>query len=152
MLPALDGDDAADAKSRLDRAALTAAEPISLRALTGLRYAGQLGIVENVAADREARVTVRRHAIEQIGLAAHASSEAVLADLLRDTGVAEAAVDALGRVLGGDRTRVSLHALGSPHVAISANAARFLAGAGDAATLVERLGSVNDAEVRRLLR
>ena len=41
-----------------------------LRALTGLRYAGELATVARVASDREARADVRVHAIGQLGLAA----------------------------------------------------------------------------------
>src|SRR6185436_8088032 len=57
-----------------------------------------------------------------------------------------------GKVLGGDRTRVSLHALASTHDHISKPAAAFLARSGDAAALVARLGAVKSAEVRRELR
>ncbi len=154
LLPALTDDDAADARGRLERLALGGSGPARLRALTGLRYAGQLGIVETVAGDREAPVAVRTHARAELGLASAESSEPVLADLLRDPtfAIADAAQAALARVLRGDRTRVSLHALGSPHVAISARAARYLAAAGDGATLVERLGSVDDAGVRAMIR
>ena len=154
LLPSLVGDEASDVRGRLERLAIAASGPARLRALTGLRYAGQIGIVETVASDREARSDVRNHAIEQLGLAASASSETVLADLLSDEdySVREAAVAALTRVLHGDRTRVSLHALGSPHDNISTPAARYLASAGDAAILVERLGTVKSADVRKMLR
>jgi HEAT repeat protein len=78
----------------------------------------------------------------------------VLAELLADDDytVRQAAVTALGKVLGGDRTRVSLHALGVPHDEISRPAATYLSTAGDPATLVARLGTVKSAEVRRMLR
>ncbi|HEY1813078.1 MAG TPA: hypothetical protein VGG74_12095 [Kofleriaceae bacterium] len=152
LLPALDGDDAADARGRLERLAIAGSGPARLRAITGLRYAGSLGVVENVAGDREAPVAVRQHAIAELGLAGSPATEAVLADLLRDGAVAEAALAALTRVLHGDRTRVSLHALVSPHAAVSSRAARYLAAAGDGATLVEKFGSVEDAAARSLIR
>jgi ParB family chromosome partitioning protein len=157
LLPALQGDEANDVRARLERLAIAGAGEPRKRALSGLRYAGQLGIVESVAGDREARSDIRIHAIAQLALAVAPSSpgpgtgpgpstsgETVLADLLADDdyGVREAAVAALGKVLHGDRTRVSLYALGSPFDNVSAPAARYLAAAGDAATLVERLGSV----------
>ena len=154
LLPSLQGDEAVDIRGRLERLALTGAGPARLRALTGLRYAGQLGIVQQVAVDREARTDVRVHAIAQLGLARDPATETALAELLSDDdyGVREAAVAALTKVLRADRTRVSLHALASPHDHISAPAARYLSAAGDAATLVERFGSVKSADVRKMLR
>jgi len=154
LLPALQGDEANEVRARLERLAIAGAGEPRKRALSGLRYAGQLGIVESVAGDREARSDIRIHAIAQLALAAAASSETVLADLLADDdyGVRDAAVNALMKVLHGDRTRVSLYALGSPFDNVSAPAARYLASAGDAATLVERLGTVKSAELRKSLR
>ena len=154
LLPALVGDEAAEVRARVERLATGGAGAIRLRALTGLRYAGELGLLEAVAADREAGDALRVHAVEQLGLAASASSEGVLAELLSDDNYAtrEAAFAALGKVLRGDRTRVSLHALGAPHEHISRPAATYLATAGDPVTLVARLGSVQSAEVRRMLR
>jgi ParB family chromosome partitioning protein len=154
LLPALQGDEANDVRARLERLAIAGAGEPRKRALSGLRYAGQLGIVESVAGDREARSEIRIHAIAQLALALAPSSETVLADLLADEdyGVREAAVAALAKVLHGDRTRVSLYALGSPFDNVSAPAARYLAAAGDPATLVERLGSVKSAELRKNLR
>ena len=127
-------------------------------ALTGLRHAGDprsLAILEQVAADREARTDVRAHAIEQLGLATPSPrAEPLLAELLSDDDyqVRTAANAALGRILGGDRTRIALHALGSPYEAISAPAARYLATAGEPATLVGRLGGIASADIRRMLR
>ncbi|HET9988626.1 MAG TPA: HEAT repeat domain-containing protein, partial [Kofleriaceae bacterium] len=160
LLPALEGDEANDVRARLERLAIAGAGEPRKRALSGLRYAGQLGIVESVAGDREARSDIRIHAIAQLALAASPTSpgpgvgETVLADLLSDDdyGVRDAAVAALSKVLHGDRTRVSLYALGSPFDNVSAPAARYLAAAGDAATLVERLGTVKSAELRQNLR
>jgi len=154
LLPALQGDEANEVRARLERLAIAGAGEPRKRALSGLRYAGQVGIVESVAGDREARSEIRIHAIAQLALAAAPTSETVLAELLADEdyGVRDAAVNALLKVLHGDRTRVSLYALGSPFDNVSAPAARYLASAGDAATLVERLGSVKSAELRRSLR
>ncbi len=157
LLPSLVGDEAVDIRGRIERLAIAGAGPSRLRALTGLRYAGLIGIVQQVAADREARSDVRVHAIEQLGLAPETpdgATETQLAELLADDdfSVREAAIAALTKVLRADRTRVSLHALASPHDHISAPAARYLAAAGDAATLVERFGSVKSADVRKMLR
>ncbi|MBA2538340.1 MAG: HEAT repeat domain-containing protein, partial [Deltaproteobacteria bacterium] len=161
LVPALRGDEATESRERVLRLALGGTGEIRLRALTGLRYAGDLGTLRTVAADREARADVRVHAVAQLGLAAAkqsiedtAASEHVLAELLSDEdhGVRVAAFRALGKVLGGDRTRVSLHALGAPYDHISTPAATYLARSGDPATLVARLGSVKNAETRRMLR
>ncbi|MEO8846532.1 MAG: HEAT repeat domain-containing protein [Kofleriaceae bacterium] len=154
LLPTLTGDEANDTRSRLERLAIAGSGDARIRAITGLRYAGQLGIIESVAGDRETRSNVRQHAIEQVALASAPSSETVLADLLADGdfSVRNAAMTALGKVLKGDRTRVSMYALASPHDDISEPAARYLAAAGDAATLVERLGSVKSGELRQMLR
>ncbi|TMQ20672.1 MAG: hypothetical protein E6J91_03370 [Deltaproteobacteria bacterium] len=154
LLPSLDADTAADLRARLERLATSAAGEVRLRALTGLRYAGDLAVVERVAADRETRSEVRVHAAEQLGLAAAPASEPVLAELLSDDDddVREAALGALAKVVGGDRTRVSLHGLAARHDDISRPAATYLATAGDPATLVARLGAVHNPEVRRMLR
>ncbi|CAN5181592.1 hypothetical protein BH11MYX1_BH11MYX1_51370 [soil metagenome] len=154
LLPGLTGDEATEVRARLERLAISGSGPARQRALTGLRYAGQLGIVELVAGDREARSDIRIHAITQLSLAAAASSETVLADLLADPdwSVRAAAVTALTKVLHGDRTRVSLYALGSPYDNVSAPAASYLANAGDVATLIARLGTVKSAELRQMLR
>jgi ParB family chromosome partitioning protein len=154
LLPALSGDEAADLRARLERMASSATGALRLRALTGLRHAGDLAAVVGVAADREVAGDVRVHAIEQLGLAAAAATEPALAELLSDDDdqVREAALAALSRALGGDRTRVSLHALAARHDHISRPAAAYLATAGDPATLVARLGTVRSAEVRRTLR
>ncbi|HST40374.1 MAG TPA: hypothetical protein VLK58_12745, partial [Conexibacter sp.] len=147
-------DEAAEIRARVERLAASGTGAVRLRALTGLRYAGELGRIEAAAADREARDDVRVHAIEQLGLAAAPASEVVLAELLSDDsyGIRAAAFAALSKVLGGDRTRVSLHGLAAPHDHISRPAASYLATAGDPATLVARLGSVKSAEVRQMLR
>lgn len=154
LLPNLQGDDAADIRARLERYALAGAGAQRIRALNGLRYAGELGIVERVAADREAQSSIRVHAIEQLALAANAASEPLLAELLSDDAydVRDAANTALHKILQGDRTRVALHALGAIHDHISGPAAAYLASAGDAATLVERLGSIKSASIRKMLR
>jgi ParB family chromosome partitioning protein len=154
LIPSLIGDEAVESRERVLRLALGGVGDVRMRALTGLRYAGDLGTLRTVAADREARSDVRIHAIAQLGLAATADSETVLAELLSDEdyGVRVAAFRALGKVLGGDRTRVSLHALGSPHDHISSPAASYLARSGDPAILVARLGSVKNPETRRMLR
>ena len=72
----------------------------------------------------------------------------MLAELLSDDDYAirGAAFTALSKVLGGDRTRVSLHGLAAPYDHISRPAATYLATAGDPATLVARLGSVTSAD------
>src|SRR5204862_485748 len=59
LLPALTGDEANDIRTKLERLALGGTGPARLRAITGLRYAGQIGIVENVAADREIPSPIR---------------------------------------------------------------------------------------------
>jgi len=154
LLPSLQGDEANDIRTRLERLAFGTTNPSRARALTGLRYAGQIGVVERVAADRDAPDAIRIHALGQLGLALSPSSEPLLAELLSDDSYAVrlAAVAALGKLLQGDRTRLSLYALGSPHDHISAPAATYLAASGDAATLVERFGSVKSADVRKMLR
>ncbi|HEU0034180.1 MAG TPA: HEAT repeat domain-containing protein [Kofleriaceae bacterium] len=161
LVPALSGDPATEVRERVERLALGGTGAVRLRALSGLRYAGDLGTLRRVAADRETTSDVRGHAIRQLGLAASTqsatdttASEAVLAELLADDdrAIRDAGVAALTKVLGGDRTRVSLHALGSPHDDVSRPAATYLATAGDPATLVARLGTVKSAETRRMLR
>jgi ParB family transcriptional regulator, chromosome partitioning protein len=154
LVPALAGDEAAEIRGRVERLAASGSGAVRLRALTGLRYAGQLGLLERTAGDREAQDEVRVHAIAQLGLAAAPASEPVLAELLSDEdhGVREAAFAALSKVLGGDRTRVSLHGLAAPYDHISRPAATYLATAGDPATLVARLGSIRSAAVRQMLR
>src|SRR5262249_41561386 len=104
--------------------------------------------------DREARSDVRVHAVDQLGLAAAPAGEPALAELLSDDdrSVRDAAVAALSKVLGGDRTRVSLHALATRHSHISQPAASYLATAGPSAPLAARLGSAPDPDVRRMLR
>jgi ParB family chromosome partitioning protein len=154
LLPSLQGDEAADIRARLERLAVSGNRDQALRAITGLRYAGQIGLIERIAADREAGSGQRLHAIEQLGLALSPSSEPVLAELLHDEDYStrNAAMTALMKLLAGDRTRVSLYALGSSYDHISGPAARFLAASGDASTLIERLGSVKSADIRRMLR
>ncbi|HEY0191742.1 MAG TPA: hypothetical protein VGC42_11525, partial [Kofleriaceae bacterium] len=155
LLPALTGDEAAAIRERLERFAVSGTGAVQLGALTGLRYAGLLGPLETLAADREARGRVREHAIEQLGLAASAASEPVLAELLADDDdedISAAARKALLKVLGGDRTKVSLYALGSRHEDLSGPAASYLATSGDPAALIARLGSLASADVRQMLR
>ena len=154
LVPALAGDEAAEIRERVQRVAVSGTGAARLRAITGLRHAGDLGLIERIAADREAKGDVRVHAIEQLGLAAAPSSEPVLAELLSDDdhGIRAAAFTALSKVLGGDRTRVAMHGLAAPYDHISRPAAAYLATAGDPATLVARLGSVKSAEVRQMLR
>nr|MDQ3338018.1 HEAT repeat domain-containing protein [Myxococcota bacterium] len=154
LAPSLQGDEATEIRGRVERIALAGSGPARLRAITGMRYAGELGTLERIASDREARNDVRAHAITELGLAAAATSETVLAELLSDElyEVREAAVTALTTILQGDRTRVSLHALASPHDHISRPAATYLATAGDPATLVARLGKVKSPDLRRMLR
>ncbi|HUJ57489.1 MAG TPA: HEAT repeat domain-containing protein, partial [Kofleriaceae bacterium] len=154
LAPALEGDEAAEVRARLERFALGGATAVRSRAMIALRFAGMLGLVERVASDREAEGAVRVIAVRELGIARAASSEPVLVELLgdEDGAVRAAAVKALGDVLGGDRTRLSLYALGSKHDDVSAPAARYLAGQGDPATLVARLGQVISADVRRMLR
>jgi len=154
LLPALSGDDAEEIDARLERIALAGPAVLRIRALTGLRYAGKLGLIERVAADQDASDDVRVHAIAQLGLAAAPTSEAVLAELLDDANwsIRKVAIDSLGKVLGGDRTRVSLLALGSLYSEIQRPAATYLATAGDPAILVSRLGGIASADVRQMLR
>jgi ParB family chromosome partitioning protein len=154
LVPSLSGDEATEIRGRVERIALAGSGPARLRAITGMRYAGELGTLERIASDREARNDVRAHAIKELGLAAAATSETVLAELLSDElyEVREAAVTALTTILQGDRTRVSLHALASPYDDISRPAATYLATAGDPATLVARLGKVKSPDLRRMLR
>ncbi len=157
LLPALTGDEANDYTERVERFALAGTEKVRLRALTGLRYgAGDRGraILERVAGDVEEDGTIRAHAVEQLGLLADPHSEALLAELMSDEDyeVTEAANPALLKVVGRDQTRFSLHALVATNEDASQKAARFLAQKGDAALLVDKLGSVKNAEVRKMLR
>ncbi len=154
LLPSLVGDEATDVRERVERMALAGAGPQQLRAITGLRWAGDLATLERIASDREVPDLVRVHAIGELELAARPQSETVLAELLATDSysVRGAALAALTKVLGGDRTRVGLHALGSPFDEISGPAAKYLATAGDPATLVARLGGVRSPEIRLMLR
>ncbi|MEJ7598372.1 MAG: HEAT repeat domain-containing protein [Kofleriaceae bacterium] len=158
LVPSLTGDEATEIRERVLRIAMTGTGAVRLRALTGARYAGELGTLESIASDREASSDVRVHAVKELGLAAtagdNAALETVLAELLSDDdhAVRTVAVTALGKLLGGDRTRLSLHALGSPHGHVSRPAALYLATAGDPATLVSRLGAIKSPEIRRMLR
>src|SRR5262249_47438665 len=147
----------AEVRGRVERVALAGSGDMRERALAGLRFAADdraRVVIERVAADREAPEDVRAFAIHQLDTLASPASEAVLAELLSDDGydVRWAAISALGKALGGDRTRTSLHALGVPHEEISSPAARYLATAGDPGTLVARLGTVKSETVRRMLR
>lgn len=154
LVPVLGVDEAADVRARIERMAMTGAVPLRKRALSGLRYAGEIGLVEAMAADREAMRDLRTHAIALLGEAAAPTSEAVLVELLSDSdySVREAAMTALGKLLKGDRTRVGVHALGSTFDNISGPAARYLAMAGDPAALAARLGTIRSASVREMLR
>ncbi|MBA3502005.1 MAG: HEAT repeat domain-containing protein, partial [Deltaproteobacteria bacterium] len=84
LAPSLQGDEATEIRGRVERIALAGSGPARLRAITGMRYAGELGTLERIASDREARNDVRAHAITELGLAAAATSETVLAELLSD--------------------------------------------------------------------
>ena len=157
LLSALSGDEAAEIRARVERIALAGSANQRERAITGLRYAGDdraRGVIERVASDRDASDDIRQHAIQQLAFIASPASETVLAELLSDDDydIRSAAMEALTKVLGGDRTRTSLHALGVRFEEIAGPAARYLATAGDPATLVERLGSVDSASVRAMLR
>ncbi|HEY0253599.1 MAG TPA: hypothetical protein VGC41_18835, partial [Kofleriaceae bacterium] len=153
LLPALTGDDATEIREQLERIARTGSGVARTRAITGLRYAGEVRTIEQIAGDRETASNVRTHAIEELGKALSATSEALLAELLDDDdySVRAAAQGALTKLLG-DRTRVSMYALGSKAYEISSPAAAYLASKGDPATVIARLGDVKNADLRRLLR
>ena len=156
LLPALTDDDAADARGRLERLALGGVGPARLRAFTGLRYAQLLGIVETVAADREAPVDVRdacdrpssgspgavdqRDRCSPICCAIRRSRSPTRRKLRSHASCATIA-RASACTRSARRTSRSARAprSTSPRPAMSP-------------TLVERLGSVDDADVRAMFR
>jgi ParB family chromosome partitioning protein len=127
------------------------------KAIAGLRLAGDdrsRALIERIATDRYEDASIRLTALTELGLLARAESEPALAQVLDDANVQlrKAALEALGRVIPEDRTRVALLALRSRYTDVSQPAASFLALRGDAATLVERLPEIESPEVRRRLR
>jgi ParB family chromosome partitioning protein len=158
MLPHLeDEEERKRVRETVERLVREGSSAIRIKALSGLRLAGDdrsRSVLEGVTGDRYDESSVRRHAVNELGLLASQASEPVLAEVLddRDRGVRRAALEALRRIFPGERTRVSLLALRSSHYDISGPAAGFLARRGDAETLVSRLAEVKEGEVRRRLR
>ncbi|MEM9454274.1 MAG: HEAT repeat domain-containing protein [Myxococcota bacterium] len=157
MLPHLDDQQDTRIRTLVERTAREGASSLRTRALTGLRYAGDdrsRSVLEAALADRFEDAAVRRHAAIQLGELRHASSETVLAETLDDegSGVRQAARAALDRLFADEPTRTNLLALRSRHPDISAPAASFLARHGDPATLVARMGEIDNDDVRRRLR
>ena len=157
MLPRLvdDGDD--EHRERVERLALAGDGALRVRAVTGLRHAGDdrsRAVIERVVRDPDAPDYVRTNAIEQLGILANPGSEQVLAEALDDDDydVREAALPALRKLFPGDRTRVDLHALASSHDEISEPAANTLSITGDPGLLVAKLSAIESLAVRRRLR
>jgi ParB family chromosome partitioning protein len=157
MLPHLEGDERDRVRERVESQLREGNRTIRERAMVGLRHAGDdrsRSLIEALASDRYDDEQLRRAAVRELGLLPTSeSSEACLAELLgaQDRGLRQAALAALERQLN-DRTRTSLLALKSSWLDISQPAATFLARRGDPETLVERLGEVEDEDIRRQLR
>lgn len=139
------------------RLAREGAPDVRRQTLVGLRRAGDdnsRSEIERVVADKYDDVGLRSFAIDQLKILAKEASELVLADALgdRNRSLRSSALATLTKIFSDDPTRVALHALDSQYNDVSAPAAAFLAKGGDAATLVSRIASIDDKEVRRRLR
>lgn len=153
--------DDADTQARIRKTVETAAaeggSQVRLRALTGLRWAGDersRGLLEAAVADAFEDATVRRHAATLLGELGNTSSEAVLAEALSDDdrGLRSVASKALALVFPEDTTRVNMARIRSPHDDVAEPAAGFLARNGDPSSLLERLPHIESAPVRARLR
>jgi ParB family chromosome partitioning protein len=152
-----EGDERARISHLVERTAKAGVGPAQLRAITGLRFAGDersRAVLEKIAADRWTDPNARKTAVEELGKLARPESEAVLSEALNEDDVLlrRAALVSLELLYAADPTRTNLLALSSRHRDISDPAASFLARKGDPKTLVRRLGEVKSAEARRRLR
>ena len=158
MLGRLDeGDDRDRIRKTVETAAAEGSGQVRMRALSGLRWAGDdrsRGVIEAVVADPFEDAGLRRHAATLLGELASPDSEAVLAEALSemDRGVRHAASTALGLVFPQDETRVSMARLRSPHADVAEPAASFLARHGDPTSLLGRLPHIESPQVRQRLR
>lgn len=158
MIPRLsDAEEQQRVRARVERLAREGASNLRMRAITGLRHAGDArsrSVLEGILADRFDDTGVRQHAAFELGELRDGAAEAVLAEALDDdaANVRRVAVAALGKLFADEPTRTNLLALRSRHTDVSAPAAGFLARHGDPVTLVARMGEIEDDEVRRRLR
>ncbi|MBI2376159.1 MAG: HEAT repeat domain-containing protein [Deltaproteobacteria bacterium] len=155
MLGRLAPEKAEPVREAVDDALKNAPLLVQKGALSGLAGSGDdtsRAKVEAIARD-PGEGELRLHAIKELGKLGRAESEPVLRDAIGgdDESAALLAARALLRVFAGDRTRLALAALESPHDELAQPAARFLAERGEPATLAARLSDVRSAPVRRSL-
>lgn len=158
LLPHLEKDEERiRVRETLEQLVRQGSSPVRLRGMAGLRYSGDersRSLLESIASDRSEDPTIRRRAINELGLLVDPASEPVLAEILddEDSTLRKGALEALVRAFPDDRTRTSLLALGSRHSDMSRPAASFLARRGESALLVRRLPEIGDRSVRQRLR
>ncbi|MBN2498814.1 MAG: HEAT repeat domain-containing protein [Deltaproteobacteria bacterium] len=156
MLPFIEeAEERKQARETVERLARTGDRNVRLRALTGLRRAGDersRTLLGQIAGDAYEDASVRSRAIAELGLLGSPEAEPVLAEALDDYRLRNEALAALRRIFPEDPTRVSLLALRSRYHDVSQPAAQYLARRGDAASLVGRFASIEQADVRRRLR
>lgn len=162
MLPRLEdteehGDELSRIRELVERTAREGALDLRMRALTGLRHAGDArsrALLEQVARDEHDDSDARQHAAEELGMLGDPASESALAELLSDEEyyLRHAALESLQRIFPKEPTRTSLHALNSSHDDISAPAAGFLSRRGDPSVLVAKLSAIASEDVRLRIR
>lgn len=157
MLPQLEEAVATKVRDLVENLAREGGHDLRIRALRGLRFAGDdrsRAFLEAVAADSLEVNAIRVAAIKEIGVLASADSETVLADIVREgaSNTAYAALEALKKSLPEDDTRTQLMALRSADRNLSAPAASFLSWFGEVETLMDQLSSVTDQGIRARLR
>ena len=158
LLPRLgDADERQRLRDNLERLAREGTGELRWRALSGLRRIGDersRSLLERLASDPYEDNAVRQRAAFELGQLQQPAAEPVLEALLhqRDASLRKAGLEALRRIYPTDATQVNLLALNSEYAEISQPAARFLARQGDPITLTQRLGVVQDQQVRQRLR
>ena len=158
MIPAIDDEDKKTEIAELvERLLSSGSDGIKRGILTGLRRAGDERSrmrLERMAGQKHIAAHLRAMAMTELGLVGDAGSETLLAGGLTedDHSIRHAARTALDKVFPEDKTRVSMHALASPHDDVSVPAASYLSEHGDATQLVQRMAQIKDGAVRRKLR
>ncbi|MFO0589185.1 MAG: HEAT repeat domain-containing protein [Polyangiaceae bacterium] len=149
-----DPDAARRARDAVDDASRNASTDVATAAVRGLRRIGgdfgrsRLEILLSPGGDDDVRVA----AAEALGELGDAASETALAVAVIDTedSVCIAAKKALEKLFPKEKTRVALHALGSPCSEVAEPAATYLATEGDPAELLPRLATLESDLAERL--
>jgi len=149
-------EDAERVRELVERLARTGPVVLRMRAITGLRVAGDdrsRGLFEKFAGDAHEEDSVRRHAVVELGKLGNEASEAALGAALESpmAPTRREARAALQKIFPDDPTRVALMSLRSAYDDIAGFAGRYLARHGDPAVLLGRLAEVKPA-VRQKLR